>query len=97
MSLALPRTESAELAREQANVRIVDVAVMNVGRNIAVEAVADHVRDRPDPVEVAAGVERERVAVGNPPTGLNRFGNRQQLRGKETVIQWHVFNYQAGA
>ena len=36
MRVALPRRERAELAREDADVRVVDVAIVNVGREVAV-------------------------------------------------------------
>ena len=63
--VALARGERAELAGEDADVRVVDVAIENVGGDVAVLALAHEVRDRADRVQVFRRVEPQRVRIGN--------------------------------
>ena len=45
--------KSAELARENANVRVIDVSIVNVGGVVAVLSFTNNAGNHPEPVEIA--------------------------------------------
>ena len=52
MGIALLGGESAELTREDADVGVVDVTVVNVGGEIAVLSFAHHIRHHPQRIQI---------------------------------------------
>src|SRR5947207_11450777 len=76
MRVALPSGKGAELAGEDADVRIIEVAIVYVGREVAVLLFA-HRRDHdPYGVQVFTTKELERVALVNALPALDLFGDR---------------------
>ena len=59
--LAFLGSEGAELAGKKAYVRIVDVAVVNIGRHVAVLPFPHDVGDRTDTVDIGAFVKSDRI------------------------------------
>ena len=49
--IALARAESAELAGEDAEVRVVDVLIVNVRGDVAVLPFANHIGDHPERIQ----------------------------------------------
>jgi len=52
MRFAFLGPKGAELTRKQTDIRVVDVAVVNVGRDIAINALTKDVGDGPKTVEI---------------------------------------------
>src|SRR5580700_631964 len=45
MGIPFTRAESAELARENTDIRVIDISIQNIGRSVAVFAPANNARD----------------------------------------------------
>src|SRR3984893_18787203 len=63
MRIPFPGTESTELAREQTDVRIVDVPIQDIGRPIPVFSLADHIGDQPESVDIGGPIETRRFLL----------------------------------
>ena len=61
VGLALLGSEGAELTGKKADIRIVDVAVVNIGRHVPVLPFPHDVGDRTDTVDIGAFVKSDRV------------------------------------
>ena len=47
-----PSAESAELTSEQADIRVIDILIVNVGRYVPIFPLANHIGDRSDRVQL---------------------------------------------
>ena len=81
--LALFRAERAELTREDAVVRVIDVLVVDVGRDVPVFALAQDVGDRAQAVEIIRTVKPQRLVIRHPLTGDDLVENGAQGRSEE--------------
>src|SRR3954453_20456080 len=70
MRVPLARGKGAKLAREHANIRVVDVAVVNESRVIAVLLLSHSTRQDSEGVQVVRPVEIERFRLGNALSGV---------------------------
>jgi hypothetical protein len=61
--ITLFRRKSAELAGKDADVGVIDVTIVNVGRVVAVFSLAQNVGDHSKRVEVVRTVERYRIGL----------------------------------
>ena len=59
--VAFPGCKRAELAGENADVRVIDVAIVDVGREVTVFPLAHDVRDHSKRVEIVCAVKDESV------------------------------------
>ena len=91
--VALPRAERAELAGEDANVRVVDVPVENVGGHVPVFPLADDVRDGAQGVQLVGLVEPDRILVRDSLPCQDLVGNRAEGSGDKGWIERHVLEF----
>ena len=84
--LALLRPERAELAGKQADVRVVNVAVVDERGDITVDPLPHHVGKLPDPVEIPAGIEDQCVLIGNSRAGTDLVRYRTEFGGQKSDI-----------
>jgi hypothetical protein len=63
MRITLFRRKSAELAGKDADVGVIDVTIVNVGRVITVFSLAQNVGDHSERVEVVRAVECNRIGL----------------------------------
>ena len=61
MSVAFLRGKSAELARQDADVRVIDVAIVDISCVIAVLPLAHHVGDHSKSVKIVCTIKRQSV------------------------------------
>ncbi len=69
------RRKRTELAGEDADVGIVDIAIKNVGRDIAILFLARGAGHDPERIEVIRSVELERFLVGDPLIQIDLLGD----------------------
>ena len=84
--VAFPGAERAELAGEHAEVRVVDVLIVNVSRDVPVLPLADRVGHGAKRVQIVRAVERFALRVSHALTGDDFVedgpeGRRDELRG----------------
>src|SRR5262245_52903647 len=84
MRIALPGAKGAELAGQNADVRIIDITVENVGGTIPVLSLADDVGDQTERVDVSGPVQLNRFLVVDPLCRNDLIVNRAQRRWNET-------------
>ena len=75
VGIAFLGSKSAELAGENADVRIVDVAIVNVGREVAVLSLAYDIGHHSQRIQVVRLIQIDSVRVGNSLTRLNFLRN----------------------
>ena len=75
VSVALFSRKRTELAGKDADIRVIDIAIMDVGRIITVLSLADYVRYYAESVEIVRSIEIQRVIIGNALAGLDLFGD----------------------
>jgi hypothetical protein len=63
--IALPGGESAELARKNTDVGIVDVSVVNVTGVIPVLSFAHHIRHHPEGVQITRLIQSQRLGIAD--------------------------------
>ena len=63
MRVAFPGTKGAELARENADVRIVDVPIQDIGGAIPVFSLPDDIGDEPERIDVGGAIETRRFVL----------------------------------
>jgi len=71
MSVTLLRGKGTELAGEDTNIRVIDVAIVNVGREVAAFSLAHDIRHHAERVQVVALIELKRIALRYPRPGLD--------------------------
>ena len=81
MRIALPRGKRAELARKNANVGVVDVAVVNVTGVIPVLSFAHRIRHYPEGVQIARLIQNHRLGVADALLRFNFLCNRSKRVG----------------
>ena len=83
MRITLSSAKSTKLARQDANVRIVDIAVQNISSTIPVFSFADDIGDRAERVNVGRPVELNCFLVTDAFCGDNLVVNRAKRRRNE--------------
>src|SRR6516225_3730712 len=83
MRITLSRSESAKLARQNADIRIIDVTIENIGSAIPVFSFADDIGNQTECVNVSGSVELHCFLVVNPFSCDNLFVNRAKRRRNE--------------
>ena len=83
MRVAFARAKGAELAREDAVVRVVDVLVVNVGGHVPVLALAQDVRDAAQSINIRGTVEARRFVLVNSLTRHDLIADRAQFLRNE--------------
>ena len=83
MRITLSRSEGAKLAGQNADVRIIDVTIENIGGAIPVFSFADDIGDQTECVDVSGSVELYRFLVVNPFCCDNLLVNRTKRRRNE--------------
>ena len=86
MRVAFARGESAELAGKNADVRVIDVTIENVGGVITVLALAHRRRHVAERIQVLRGVKLERVRIADSLACLHLVGDSTQLVRNECEI-----------
>src|SRR6266516_6890467 len=84
--ITLSSRKSAELAGKDADVGVIDVTIVNVGRVVAIFSLAQNVGDHSERVEVVRAVERDRIGLGDSLGRLNFFGDRPEFFWNEQII-----------
>ena len=67
--------ESTKLTRKDANVGVIDVTIVDIGREVAVFSLTQNVGDYSQCVQVARAIERERIGLRDSLTSFNFFGD----------------------
>src|SRR4051812_41826075 len=86
MRIAFARSESAELTREDADVRVVDVAVVNVGGEVAILSLAHVARDDPERVQVMSRVEFDCLCLADADVRFHLLRDGAKLWWNEREI-----------
>src|SRR3954465_1123269 len=83
MRVSLSGGKGAELTRKDADVRIIDVTIVNVGCDVAVLLLADSAGHDAEGIQVLRPKHLESFGLGNALPGLDLFGNRSKIVGNE--------------
>lgn len=81
--ISFPGTEGAELARKNANVGIIDVAVQDIGGAISVFPLPNEVGHETECVNVRGTIEARRFVLVNSFTGHDLIADRAQFLRNE--------------
>ena len=79
MSVSLPSREGAELAGENADIRVIYVAVVDVGGVVTILSLPHGAGHDPESVQVVRAIKIERVRIGNTFSRLDFFGDRSKF------------------
>src|SRR2546423_10274779 len=77
------RRECAKLAGKDADVRVIDVAIEDVGGDVAVFAFPDCARHDAEGVEIVRAIQPQGVRFGKALLGRDLFGNGSKITGNE--------------
>ncbi len=81
VGVALLGRESAELAGEDTDVGVVDVAIEDVGGDVAVLSLPHGAGHDPERIEIVRAIERERVLLGDPLVPFDFLRDRLEVVG----------------
>ena len=81
VGITLLRSEGTELTGENANIRIVDVAIDNITGEFPIFATAHFARNQTQRIEIIGMVERHRLGFGNALLGFDFFRDRPKCGG----------------
>jgi hypothetical protein len=83
------RAECAEFAGQQTNVRIIDVEIADVGRDVSIFARANDVGEKAERIEIIASEQARGVRLINPFIGGDLVKDRPEKRGKDFRGEMH--------
>src|ERR1700730_8069294 len=94
MRVAFPGAEGAELARENADVRVIDIPVQNIGGAIAVLSLPNNVCDESERIDVGGAIKADSFVLADPFRGNDLIEDLAQfLRNKPDACEiFHKFN-----
>ena len=79
MGIAFFGGERAELAGENTDIGVIDVAIQDIGGVVAILLFAERICDDSERVKIVRAVEIESISFRNALPGLNFFGNRPKF------------------
>src|ERR1700693_45169 len=83
MRVAFPGAKSAELARENADVRIIDVPIQDVGGAIPIFSLPNDIGDQPEFINICGAVEARCFVLGDPSSCHDLIIDRAQFLRNE--------------
>src|ERR1700726_727411 len=93
MGIAFFGGEGAELAGENANIGVIDVAIQDIGRVVAILLFAERICDNSEGVKIVRAVEIESIGFRNALPGLNFCGdwpkffwNKQEVHLRRAIM-----------
>ena len=78
MRIAFLGRESAKLTGENAEIRVIDVAIQDIGRDVSILLLPHGARQDPESVEIVGAVKMERFCIRNALAGHDLFGHPQR-------------------
>ena len=94
MRVAFSSTKRAELAREKADVGVIDVPIEDVGGAVPIFALPNDVGDEPERIDVGGAIESRSFVLVDPLSGDDLIADRAQfLRNEPEACEiFHKFN-----
>src|SRR2546423_3913558 len=83
MGVPLLRCKGAKLAGKDADVRVINVAIQDVSRDVAVFPLTHRTCHYAQGVQIVRAIELERIGIGKALLALDLFGNGSKITGNE--------------